>query len=278
MPQSGFLVARNRVFDPLPVAVASQAGQALEADLATLRDHYADIRLNGERYLPWRDPVVAVNQEEQSGRWRTAKEIIARQKVPGGDPCLVLYINNHIKDQLAQQGMPNLKSLLEANPSIEVLKELQRSPGGPRLGPKNAGRIHAILQANSSGQPVRLPAEDVPVRRRFEFYLDVKSFSNVNVDFERQWPTLEGQPMVFMAGIGWEENGQFKFKHFRAAQETAQAEKELLQDLLAFLVSKAGPALTDAGQTTLFHWSATDKSLVRGQPGGTGCRSKPCPG
>jgi len=225
MPGAGFIVARNKVFDPFMVPVNSQVGQALDADLAALRNQFADIHLHGEDMLPWEDPVVAVNQDEQSGLWRTAKEIIARQKVPGGDPCLVLYINNHIKDQLVLQGMPNLKSLLEKNPSREVLKELKRSPGGPRLGAKNAGRIHAILQANRSGGPIRLAAAAVPARRQFEFYVDVKSFTNLNVDFERQWPGLEGHAMIFMVGVGWEENGKFKVKHFRAAEETSLAEK-----------------------------------------------------
>ena len=80
MPAHAYLVARDRLADPLPVDVTSAAGGPLDADLAAMRDQFVEIKLHGERYLPWRDAIVRSNLDQGDARWATAKKTIARDR------------------------------------------------------------------------------------------------------------------------------------------------------------------------------------------------------
>jgi uncharacterized protein len=113
LPNRAYLFTRDRVADPLPVEIHSVLGQPLDADLADLRDRFVEIRVNGSRYLPWEDARVASNLANADERWRTAKDVIARQKVPGGDACLLYQVGPKAKDELAALGYPSLASLLD---------------------------------------------------------------------------------------------------------------------------------------------------------------------
>src|SRR5713226_2244490 len=50
MPQHAYVVARDRIDNPLPVKVLSSSGNPLDSDLARLRDHFIDIKLKGAGY------------------------------------------------------------------------------------------------------------------------------------------------------------------------------------------------------------------------------------
>jgi len=113
MPKTGYLIPRDRVFDPLPVNITSELNQPLDADLAALRDQVVDIKVNGANYVPWRDDIVAMNVSQQDHQWRTAKDIIARERVPGGDSGLLYQIGLSAKRELQAMGYPNLDSMLQ---------------------------------------------------------------------------------------------------------------------------------------------------------------------
>jgi uncharacterized protein len=205
MPGQAFLVTRDRVAAPLPVSISSQLDQPLDGDLATIRDRYVEIKVNGARYAPWKDEIVAANPAHQDDRWRTAKEIIARDKTPGGDSRLVYQIGAGARRQLADAGYPNLAALLAHDPRDIPLEAIKG------IGGKRAGLIRAVLAANRSGVAVLPPGGKIPPRKPFEFYVDFEYFTNVNVDFERQWPALDGCEMVYMIGLGWDEAGEWHF-------------------------------------------------------------------
>ncbi len=252
MPSQAFLVTRDRIADPLPVAVSSQVDRPLDGDLAAIRDRYVDIKVNGARYVPWKDDIVAANPSHQDDRWCTAKEIIARDKMPGGDSRQVYQIGASAGRQLADAGYPSLAALLAPNPQ-EIPFEKVKGIGG-----KRAGQIRAVLAANRSGAAVLPPPDKVPPRKPFEFYLDYEYFTNVNVDFDRQWPALDGCEMVYMIGLGWDEAGEWRFKAFVAERESQDRELAIAEELIEFLMRMTGGALLDGSSAALYHWTSAE--------------------
>jgi len=252
MPGQALLITRDRVGDPLAVGVSSRLDQALDGDLAAIRDQFVEIKVKGAQYTPWKDEIVAANPSHQDDRWCTAKEIIAREKVPGGDSCLLYQIGAEARRQLASMGYPNLASLLKPDPRevpFEVIKG---------IGAKRAGLIRAILAANRSRAAVLPPGDRIPPRKPFEFYVDFEYFTNVNVDFERQWPALDGCEMVYMIGVGWEEGRDWHFKALVAEQESQDQELAIGEELIGLLRSMTDGAILDGSRTALYHWTSAD--------------------
>ena len=85
MPSAAYIVTRDKVSEPIEIPIGSKLDQPLDADLAKLRDWFADIKLNGARYLPWRDDVVRYSMESDE-RWNTAKKRFATDKTPDLSP------------------------------------------------------------------------------------------------------------------------------------------------------------------------------------------------
>lgn len=258
MPTAGFLVTRDRIDNPLPVQITANLEAPLDDDLATSRDQYLDIKLNGANYLPWRDNVVSINlANKQDDPWHAAKKQIARDRIPGGHPGLVYQIGERARADLADRGYATLQSLLDAASSAVPLEECYR------IGATTAPRIRAILHAIRLGKPI-LPDEfSAPPARSHEFFVDLEFFSNVNVDFDRQWPTLDGCEMIFMIGVGWEEEKQWRFEWFAAEAEDQTYEPALLQRFIDFLNDKTGGALEDGDQVGLYHWTGAEISNIR---------------
>jgi len=252
LPGQAFLIARDRVDDPLPVEISSELGRALDEDLATIRDQFVEIKLSGGSYLPWEDEVVASNLDHRDDRWCTAKKIIAREKVPGGDASLLYQVGTKAKPQLASLGYHSLADLLGQEPE-DIPFEAVKGIGG-----KWAKQMRAILQANRSGAAVLPPSTKIPPRKPFEFYVDFEYFTNVNVDFETQWPTLEGNEMVFMIGVGWEDRERWNFRSLTAERESQGQELAIFQELIAFLQAETGAAALEESGVILYHWSAAE--------------------
>ncbi len=258
MAARSFLVCRDRITDPLEIPIPSIVGAPLDDDLRRIRDQYLDIKLNGAKYRPWTHKDVSVNlSNDQDAPWHTAKLEIARNRVPGGDPCLVYQIGQKQKEDLASRGFPNRESLLKVDPNAIPL-ELCHG-----LGAAKCPRIRAVLRANRSGNITPASISHVPVVRPFEFYVDFETFNNLNVDFDKQWPTLEGCEMIFMIGVGWEENGAWKFHTFTAEQESHVHEYAMLERFQQFLVNKAGERLSDLTSAVLYHWTSAEVSQLR---------------
>jgi beta-lactamase superfamily II metal-dependent hydrolase len=256
MPVAAFLVSRDRLRNPLKVEIHSTFNKPLDKDLAQIRNQYIEIRRNGDKYRPWEDTIVEYNLDTENQRWRTAKSIIAREKISGGDVSLVYQVGKKVKEKLIED-YPTLEDLLEKNPSQS---ELQKIDG---IGPAYAKRIRAIIQANRSGQPYLPAGESLPTKKPFEFYVDVEYLGNLNVDFETQWPELQGNEMIFMIGVGWEEKSRFNFKEFRAEAESQAAEKKLLVKFFEFIRSRTGDAREDPERTAFYHWSPSDLTQLR---------------
>ena len=252
MPEQAFLITRDRLDGPLPVDISSEPGRSLDEDLAAIRDQFVDIKVNGASYLPWEDEVVASNSDQRDDRWGTAKKTIAREKVPGGDASLLYQVGAKAKPQLDSLGYHSLASLLRQEPE-EVPLEAVKGIGG-----KRAGQMRAILQANRSGVAVLPPSAKIPPRKPFEFYVDFEYFTNVNVDFEAQWPTLEGNEMVFMIGVGWEDRGSWHFRSLTAEHESRDQELAIFEEMINLLQTRTGGANLEGSGVILYHWSAAE--------------------
>jgi len=252
MPQKGFLVTRDRIWDPVAIEITSTLGQPLDEDLAALRDRFVEIKVNGAQYTPWQDAIVASNIGHHDNQWYSAKKIIAYEKTPGRDPAIVRGIGQEAKRDLASKGFPTLDSLLAADPETIPLEECHD------LGPARARRIRTMLQANRAGVPVLPAATPRPPHKEYEFYVDFEYFSNINVDFERQWPTLDGCEMIFMVGLGWEQEGKWSFRTFVARAENHGQERAMLRKFLEFLMAQTQGAFADENRTAFYHWTEAE--------------------
>jgi hypothetical protein len=253
MPVAAFVIPRDNVNAPYRFAVASQYAAPLDADLAKLRDHHADIILNGAAYLPWRHEVVkyALGEDE---KWTEAKKRMAVDFFPGRDPQLIYNVSDVLAAHLAAAGYPSIDSLLTAN-SASLTIEKCKGYGGS--GAK-ARPIRAVLEANRSGNAILPTSNTTPGACSHEFFIDFEYFTNINVDYEHQWPTLQGCEMIFMVGIGWHDAAGWHFKTFIADEENQAAESRMLTDVLAFLAQTTGGAFTDPLSTAMYHWSPAE--------------------
>jgi hypothetical protein len=252
MPPKAYLITRDRIFEPFPVNITSKFDQPVDEDLAIIRDKFVDIKLNGANYLPWRDEIVASNYKNNDERWMTVKDIIANKMVPGGDPLLLYQIGIVPKNELNKLGFPNLDSLFKKD-SQSIPFEKCRG-----LGSSKSKRIRAILDANKSGNPVAPIPELIPPKKKFEFFIDFEYFTNINVDFNKQWPSLEGCEMIFMIGVGFQMENEWDFQVLIAENENHGKELEMFERYLEFLHNKAEGFLTDPSKTTLYHWTSAE--------------------
>ena len=262
MPANAYLIARDAVTAPLPVAIQSTLNTPLDPDLAAIRDQFVEIKLHGAKLRPWRDPIVKNNPKSDDKRWARAKTAIALHPDGGGDPRLLPHILTKQKAQLAASGIPDLKSLLELDPQA-LEGSLEQLSG---IGSRRASQLRAILVANRTQAPVRPPAERIPAPKDFEFSVDFEFFNNLNVDCDHEWPNLVGREMVFMIGVGWQENGAWKYppKILRAEHESKEAEGKLFQQFLDFLDERTDGAYQDPERTALYHWSGAEITQSEG--------------
>jgi hypothetical protein len=256
----GILVLRDRIQSPVTLVLDIDEGQSLSTKLAKFRDHYEDIMNNGSSYMPWRDPIVAINMKRQDNadeNWKSAKKEIAQYKVPGGDPCLLCHISPPIRTELARIGYPNLDTLFKLCPSTD---DLQKCKG---IGEAFSNEVHAILRANSSGQPMQPNPKLVPAKMEYELYVDFEELNNLNVNFSKEWPQLDGTEMVFMIGVGWQEGDKWLFKELVAEAEDWTCEKQIFEEFLNLLNSITCGTFTDKNRTAIFHWDHFERTQCK---------------
>lgn len=252
MPRNAYIITRDRLCNPLAVKVLSTLGKPLDQDLAALRDHYAEIISRGSSCYPWSHTLVVSNLSNDDEKWATAKSQIARERVPGGDPALLLQVSPSIKRELNLLGFPTLDSMLKVNPASIPFEKCKG------LGPRKSTTMRTILQANSTGKPIRPDPSLLPPKRNNEFFVDFEFLTNVNVDFEKQWPTLEGCEMVFMIGVGRIVDGLWTFRSFVACEENRNGEDEMFRHFIEYLNQATEGHFTDPLNTALYHWTGAE--------------------
>lgn len=253
-PNFAYIVPRDRALNPLPVEVGDLSRECLPPDLADFRDHVQTIRRDGAELRPWTDEVVALNTDRDDFKWNPAKKEIQWNHKPGRDPGVVHQIGHERKKFLRRIGCDSLDSLL-AQPPEEL--PLEDCPG---LGPAYSERIRTILRANGTGD-VAGQLDEVPPRRDHELFVDFEYFTNVNVDFERDWPILDGREMIFAVGAGMlDHEEEWVFRTFTARNETLEAERLALSEFLDWLTDVTGDQHLDPDCTALYHWTYAERS------------------
>ena len=172
MPRKVFLASRDHLFDPFSVPIGSQLDGPLDNELEKIRDLFLEIKTNGAKYAPWMDEIVDSNLSHADERWDTAKNIIASEKYPGGDPQLVYQISRSVKRELAGLGYPSLKSMLKDDPATVPIEKCKG------IGAKRAKQIRAILGATRSDKAVVTPVAVAPKTKEFEFCVDFEYLTN----------------------------------------------------------------------------------------------------
>jgi hypothetical protein len=252
MPRNAYLLTRDRLFDPLPVGIISALGQPLDVDLMAVRDQFREIKVHGSKYRPWKDSIVTSNLSNEDERWGTAKDVIAREKFPGRDPALLHQVSPSIKRELSPLGFASLDSLLAIDPAKIPFEKCKG------LGPKRSKVMRAILQANRAGKAIHPGPALEPPQKQYEFFVDFEYLTNVNVDFEKQWPTLEGREMVFMIGVGQVIDGKWSFRPFVAGAEDRDRERDTFLQFVEHLNVQTGGSANDPSKTVLYHWTSAE--------------------
>ena len=259
MPDKAYLLQRRPVDEPLPVPVVSSLGTPLDPDISEIRDWYIDVRLNGASWEPWTMPEMQPNMSnDDDAPWHSAKKKISEEYVPGGELTSIYYIGPSLKEHLVGRGHVSRESMMSAQMSTVELQSI------PRIGAKLAGRINVILEANRQGKLVPSRPSAIPSQKAYELFVDFENFSNVNVDFESEWPALEGCAMIFMVGVGWADaDATWQFERFVAREESLEAEEEMLDAFIEFLQQHNVGEAGDSGGVNLYHWTSVEVSLLR---------------
>lgn len=149
-------------------------------------------------------------------------------------------------------GFQSLDSMLQLEPDKIPFEKCKG------LGPAKSKKMRAILKANRSQSPLKPPESLIPSKKHFELYVDYEYFTNVNVDFERQWPTLEGCEMIFMIGVGWENQNGWSFKTFIAEEEDQEQECKMFERFIEFLQTHTAGEISDDTKIALYHWTSAE--------------------
>lgn len=243
-PAHAFIVTCDRLDNPLPVPVMS--GHGLDAELAKRCEQYRQIVCQGQQLRPWEHPEVAPNYSHSDELWADAKAEIM-ERVVGGAVEQMWNIGPAARQKLHAAGITTLDTLLATNPD--------RLPKGV-LRQREA--MLAIMDANRSGTPYRA-IQATPPTHAVELFVDCEFLSSINIDYEREWPDFCGTPMIFMIGVGWIENGEWRYRDFIATEESHAAEWAMLEEFQAFLLGLTHGAMDTCA---LFHWSHAERTQM----------------
>lgn len=248
MPASAYLVTRDRISSPISVPVSSELGGALDYDLARYRDAVIDVKVNGARYLPWRDDFLRPNfSNGKDEPWHEARKVIATEKIPGRAPELLYQVSKLDLPRLSMYGYDSLDSILAVDPSKVPLFSLFGS---------NSDKQFAILRAQRTREPSRVLRQIVPPKKPIELFVDYEYVNNLNVDFDAQWPTLDGAEMIFMIGVGWDDEPGWQHRIFAAESETLEGERRMFEQFIEFLGEMG--VMDDPKKAALYHWTSAE--------------------
>ncbi len=244
MPRTAFIISRDTLSKPIAIDVKLELNHPLDAGLSKLINDATDIKFNGASYTPWADSIVKPNfANDHDQPWTSAKEIIGLHLMQGRPLEWLPYVGKKQAGRLRASGIQSIDDLL----CLPIWESLDTLNGGKG---KQASRIKAVLEANRTGTPSLVPENQLPHPTPLELFCDFEFLSNLNIQWEHEWPALHGCPMVFMVGVGWEINGQFCYRQFTAVGETHAAEKQMFEEFLSFLSE-----LTRGRNYVLYHWS-----------------------
>jgi hypothetical protein len=258
-----FVVSRDRVLDPIPVEV----GEPLDEETLQLLELYKRIRDEGADLRPWCDSTIAPNPwNKKNAPWSEAVKTILDERMPSRSLHVLPYVGKRQAEALRSVGLTSLDDLLAAPYRL-------RHARVPGFGSKTLARAEAILAANRSDRRqnrVAFPRAVVPTPATIELFVDFE-FRNggMKVEYDR-WPDLGGRDMCFMIGVGYEEEGKWRFRRFTAHEDSLGAERMMWAEFITFLRERGviygsvqEATICPDSSAALYHWSHAEVNQSR---------------
>ena len=197
-----------------------------------------DVAVNGSSWSvnPPSRPELYPNMCVDSGLWNLEKEQIAKDI---GEITSVWYVGAKHRNY----------ALLE---DIKSWKDSRCTTLALNLKGKRAEVIDKILDVNRQTTDLIRPAHISNNHHGWknkcnEVYVDFETLSDIFSDFE-QLPSQAPMDIIFMIGVGWEENGQWMYKSFICNGPTREDEYRIMDEFVQFLRTRGSPKI--------HYWSA----------------------
>jgi hypothetical protein len=147
-------------------------------------------------------------------------------------------------------------------------------------GPKISVTLDKILEINRSSVQTITPAiigklkdtifEDWDNEQSLDFYIDFETINDVFMQTEMDIfnSKTEGE-IIFMAGLGFIENGEWKYVCFNMQNYSVDDEKELVNKMMDFIYEKVKIVNSNNNRMNLpkyrprlFHWSPVEPTIL----------------
>lgn len=200
-----------------------------------------DVKLNGSKWSvnPPSRVELYPNMCVDSGRWNKEKEKIADRI---GEMTNIWYVGVKHRNTALQRGIRSWRdksctaSVMELrgvrSQIIDSIMDINR---------QNVDKIRpALIQNNMYGWKNKCN----------ELYVDFETLSDIFADFDHL-PVQACTDMIFMIGVGWEENGEWKHTNFICKKPDYEEEYRIMDEFAQFVA--------DRGHPKIYYWCAESR-------------------
>lgn len=200
-----------------------------------------DVRRHGAAWSvnPPSRPELYPNMSVDSGIWQTEKR----------------KISNIIGELTEIWNVGHSQRALAIKQGITDWRDERCNSDALGMSPNRGSLVDKILEINRQSEVKIYP--DV-IQNNFndwktkgnDLYIDFETLSDIfapnpSVEYQRQ------SEIIFMIGVGWEEEGKWNHKRFICKELTYESEFHIMRDFVNFVRKRGNPKL--------YHWSADEK-------------------
>lgn len=133
-------------------------------------------------------------------------------------------------------------------------------------GKINGPIVDAILKINKGKKKITMNIknnnDNWQTKDKLELFVDFETISSICTDFKCSKDNVknDGFNMIFMIGLGYEQNGKWKFVSFIANTNTINEEKKILMQFYKY-VTKLKNEFNMLEYPKMFHWGHAEKTL-----------------
>lgn len=200
-----------------------------------------DVRKNGSNWTinPPSRKELYPNMCVDSGIWNTEKEKIADEL---GEITQIWNVQEKHRNKALGQGITSWRDKKCTTETLGI--QGQRTT-----------IIDAIMKINRQDEvnifPNKIKSNLYNWKQKTnELYVDFETLSDIFNDFNNL-PEQKTTDMIFMIGVGWEENGKWSYKNFICNSPTYNEEYRIMNEFAQFVA--------DRGYPKLYHWVAEQR-------------------
>ena len=201
-----------------------------------------DVRKNGKNWTinPPSRIELYPNMCVDSGIWNKEKERIAEQL---GEMTNIWYIGVKNRNTAVEKGVFSWRD-------FACTTELMNFRG------TRAPIVDAILDINRQTKhkilPIKIESNIYNWKNKNydELYVDFETLSDIFADF-KHLPEQNCTDIIFMIGVGWEENKKWIYKNFICEKPTFEEEFRIMDEFITFTRKFKNPKM--------FHWCAEER-------------------